>query len=57
MAATDSDQAVEKTSSLSSFEQLGLNEWLVDQCKAVGMEKPTPIQINCIPEILDGGSL
>jgi len=33
---------------------LGLNEWLVDQCKALHMTKPTPIQLHCVPEILKG---
>ncbi|KAK2146120.1 hypothetical protein LSH36_631g02044 [Paralvinella palmiformis] len=36
------------------FSGLGLNDWLVSQCRAVGMCKPTPIQINCIPPILKG---
>jgi len=33
---------------------LGLNEWLVTQCKALHMMRPTPIQLRCIPEILKG---
>lgn len=36
------------------FRSLGLSTWLVDQCKAIGILKPTPIQRNCIPEILKG---
>ena len=37
-----------------SITDLGLNEWLVIQCKALHMIKPTPIQLQCIPEILKG---
>ena len=43
------DDPVDKT-----FSELGLNSWLVKQCQAVGILKPTPIQLNCIPEILKG---
>ena len=34
---------------------LGLNEWLTVQCKTLHMNRPTPIQLYCIPEILKGG--
>ena len=37
-----------------SVTDLGLNEWLVVQCKALHMTRPTPIQLYCIPEILKG---
>ena len=40
--------------SLESFSDLGLNEWLVKQCSALGMRKPTKIQQHCTPEILKG---
>ena len=40
--------------SRKTFAELGLNEWLCKQCKAVGMVKPTPIQLSCTPEILKG---
>lgn len=36
------------------FHDLGLDDWLTDQCKAMGLKKPTPIQQNCIPHILLG---
>lgn len=39
---------------LTSFEQFKFSHWLVKQCSAVGMNKPTEIQINCIPAILKG---
>lgn len=38
----------------SSFSGLGLHNWLVKQCDAVGIKRPTPIQHNCIPPILKG---
>lgn len=37
-----------------SFGRLGLDEWLVNQCKTMGLSKPTEIQQNCIPRILKG---
>jgi len=40
-----------------SITDLGLNEWLVIQCKALQMMRPTPIQLHCVPEILKGGVL
>ena len=48
----DDDDQVDKV--LNTFAELGLNQWLVDQCQAVGMKKPTPIQMNCVPEIIKG---
>ncbi|XP_019869571.1 probable ATP-dependent RNA helicase DDX49 [Aethina tumida] len=32
----------------------GLNPWIVRQCATIGVKDPTPIQVNCIPEILKG---
>ena len=49
MAEMEDEDTVNKT-----FADLGLNEWLINQCKAVGLLKPTPIQNNCVPEILKG---
>jgi len=40
-----------------SITDLGLNEWLVVQCKALHMMRPTPIQLHCVPEILNGTCL
>ena len=37
-----------------SFKDLGLNNWLVRQCHAVGIKKPTEIQLMCIPPVLRG---
>ena len=38
----------------SSWNDLGLDDWLSDQCKQLGMLKPSEIQENCIPQILNG---
>jgi len=37
-----------------TLEQLGLNSWLVAQCRSLGLRHPTPVQSNCIPEIIKG---
>ncbi|KAG4066284.1 hypothetical protein HA402_000508 [Bradysia odoriphaga] len=39
---------------MSSFEQIGLAKWVVKQTGKLGLKAPTPIQANCIPEILTG---
>ncbi|XP_076009050.1 putative ATP-dependent RNA helicase DDX49 [Genypterus blacodes] len=36
------------------FASLGLSDWLVRQCKQLGIDKPTPVQENCMPAILQG---
>ena len=36
------------------FDDLGLDEWLIKQCKQMGLSKPTEIQQNCVPHILKG---
>ncbi|CAG8515016.1 12053_t:CDS:10 [Dentiscutata erythropus] len=44
-----------KNSSLpTSFEQLGLNSWLIDALNAMSIKFPTEIQSACIPKILLG---
>ena len=45
------------TNQMAAFAQLGLDEWLVQQCKSVGLKKPTPIQEKCVQPILEGESL
>ena len=35
-------------------EDLGLHPWLVENCKAMGIKKPTQVQANAIPPILEG---
>ncbi|XP_071845393.1 probable ATP-dependent RNA helicase DDX49 [Apostichopus japonicus] len=47
------DMEVEK-SFQSSFTKLGLDDWLIDQCKSVGITRPSAIQHHCIPPILKG---
>lgn len=37
-----------------AFTELNLNSWIVAQCNSMGLKKPTPIQENCIPRILQG---
>jgi ATP-dependent RNA helicase DDX49/DBP8 len=37
-----------------TFTQLGVVDWLVRACANLGITKPTPVQTNCIPPILEG---
>ena len=37
-----------------SFQSLGLCDWLLKSCKAMGFKRPTKIQTACIPAILEG---
>ncbi|XP_059480120.1 probable ATP-dependent RNA helicase DDX49 [Neocloeon triangulifer] len=39
---------------MNSFSELGLKEWIVKQCQKVGIENATPIQRECVPQILAG---
>ncbi|KAF1385518.1 hypothetical protein PFLUV_G00108600 [Perca fluviatilis] len=39
---------------MTDFSSLGLSDWLVKQCKQLGINKPTPVQENCMPPILEG---
>uniref|UniRef100_A0A8C9YU25 RNA helicase n=1 Tax=Sander lucioperca TaxID=283035 RepID=A0A8C9YU25_SANLU len=39
---------------MADFSSLGLSDWLVKQCKQLGINKPTPVQENCMPPILEG---
>lgn len=39
---------------MADFSSLGLSDWLVKQCKQLGINKPTPVQENCVPAILQG---
>jgi len=38
----------------ANFRKLGLGKWLSRQCEEMGLNKPTEIQENCIPQILNG---
>ncbi|KAI9517448.1 putative ATP-dependent RNA helicase ddx49 [Dissostichus eleginoides] len=39
---------------MCEFSSLGLADWLVKQCKQLGINKPTPVQEHCMPPILEG---
>ncbi|KAM9357566.1 putative ATP-dependent RNA helicase DDX49 [Symphorus nematophorus] len=39
---------------MADFSSLGLSDWLVKQCKQLGINKPTPVQEKCMPAILQG---
>lgn len=39
---------------MATFESLGLSDWLIQQCKQMGINRPTPVQEKCIPAILEG---
>ncbi|KAE8294013.1 putative ATP-dependent RNA helicase DDX49 [Larimichthys crocea] len=39
---------------MADFPSLGLSDWLVKQCKQLGINKPTPVQESCMPAILQG---
>lgn len=41
----------------SSFSSLGLSDWLVKQCDGMGFKQPTPVQINCIPPVIEGKNI
>ena len=40
--------------SLSNFELIGLKNWLIRQCRGMGINGPTVVQTNCIPPALEG---
>ena len=37
-----------------NFEQIGLKDWLVRQCRGMGVKEPTLVQQKCIPAALKG---
>ncbi|XP_062250733.1 probable ATP-dependent RNA helicase DDX49 [Platichthys flesus] len=39
---------------MADFSELGLSDWLIKQCHQLGITKPTPVQENCMPPILEG---
>lgn len=39
---------------MATFKEIGMNSWLLDQFKLLNVKTPTPVQSNCIPEILKG---
>ncbi|KHJ81941.1 DEAD/DEAH box helicase, partial [Oesophagostomum dentatum] len=50
-SAPSADEAV---SSARSFSELGLSSWLIQQLNTMRVLKPTPVQANCIPQVLQG---
>lgn len=42
---------------MATFESVGLCGWLIQQCKEMGINRPTPVQEKCIPAILEGKEL
>ncbi|RCN36356.1 DEAD/DEAH box helicase, partial [Ancylostoma caninum] len=44
----------ETLSTAKSFSELGLSSWLIQQLNAMRVLKPTPVQSNCIPQVLQG---
>ncbi|XP_053732146.1 probable ATP-dependent RNA helicase DDX49 [Synchiropus splendidus] len=39
---------------MGDFASLGLSDWLIKQCKQLGINRPSPVQENCVPAILEG---
>jgi len=44
---------MDKTSD-SNFSSLKLDDWLIKQCQSLGISKPTRVQNQCIPPIMEG---
>ncbi|EPB67687.1 DEAD/DEAH box helicase [Ancylostoma ceylanicum] len=44
----------EPLSTANSFSELGLSSWLIQQLNTMRVLKPTPVQANCIPQVLEG---
>ncbi|KIH54320.1 DEAD/DEAH box helicase [Ancylostoma duodenale] len=44
----------ETLSTAKSFSELGVSYWLIQQLNAMSVLKPTPVQANCIPQVLQG---
>ncbi|GAB6032294.1 Putative ATP-dependent RNA helicase ddx49 [Chamberlinius hualienensis] len=45
---------VDEATENATFEDLRLDSWLIKQLKVMKLRRPTPVQYNCIPPILDG---
>jgi ATP-dependent RNA helicase DDX49/DBP8 len=50
----NNETVVKNKKLITSFQELGLSNWIVKSCNALGMIKPTPIQQYCIPPALAG---
>ncbi|KAH6928415.1 hypothetical protein HPB50_015508 [Hyalomma asiaticum] len=51
---TDGTMSTVKHTETVNFADLRLNKWIIDQLEVLGISKPSPIQENCIPLILNG---
>ncbi|CAI0450486.1 unnamed protein product [Linum tenue] len=51
---TSSSAAEPHDAAGTSFSDLGLAEFAIQTCKELGMKRPTPVQVHCIPKILAG---
>ncbi|CAL1409383.1 unnamed protein product [Linum trigynum] len=51
---TSSSAAEPHADAGTSFSDLGLSEFAIQTCKELGMKRPTPVQVHCIPKILAG---
>lgn len=51
---TDTESPKALPATLQTFQGLGLSAWLSNKCDSIGIRRPTPVQSNCIPEILKG---
>lgn len=47
-------KAAQTVSSNVSFKDIGVDKWLVKKLTEFGINHPTPVQINCIPKVLEG---
>jgi len=43
-----------ETTKETTFSSLKIDDWLIKQCQTLGVTKPTQVQIQCIPPILEG---
>lgn len=50
------DTDVEHIPSDTTFQSLGIDDWLVQALSAMSIQRPTPIQAACIGPVLDGSS-
>jgi ATP-dependent RNA helicase DDX49/DBP8 len=53
----EGSKKAEITFSDKSFEELGIGKWLTKQLNEYGLTRPTPVQANCIPKILEGSDV
>ena len=42
------------SSSVSTFDELGVSSWILRQLSCLGISTPSPVQVQCIPPIMKG---